>query len=176
MNSQRLKAGQSTGYYGANGGIMPIFSCGAQPLAPSFLTGNGSHLNLWVSVVIHVAALALTITANAIFMSADRSQGLDLLWGWSLSSIIGHTLAVLGTLVATALIKDTLAAPLVNTLGCGMFLGALVATGKLSYSHSGLPADAAENVTLNLALFFQSFGLASLAANGLCAASKAGGI
>ena len=57
--AKRLSPSAQTGYYGAEGGIMPVFSCGAQPLAPSFLTG-GTHMGLWTAVVIHVAALALT--------------------------------------------------------------------------------------------------------------------
>jgi len=177
MQSQRLGSGKATGYYGANGGLMPVLSCGAQPLAPSFLTGNGSHMVLWTSVVIHVAALCLTITANALFFAADRSQGADLAWGWALSSIIMHCLGVLGTLVATALVKDVLSAPLVNTLGGGLFLGGFLATAKLSYMHgAATPADSGENVTYNLALFFQAFGIASIVANGFCAASNKGGI
>lgn len=155
---------------------MPVFSFGAQPLAPSFLTGNGSHVGLWTAIILHVAALALTITANALFFAADRSTGLDLLWGWALSSLIGEILAVLGTLVATAFIKSPVHQPLLNTLIFGLFLGTFIATTKISYAHSGLPADSAENVTYNLAIFFQGFGIASIAANALCAASKLGGI
>ena len=174
--AKRLSPSSQTGYYGADGGIAPVFSCGAQPLAPSFLTGSGSHMGLWVSISLHVAALAMNITANSLFFAADRSTGLDLLWGWALSSIIGHTLAVVGTLVTTALIKDVVHQPLLNTLGFGLFIGSLVASGKISYAHSGLPADSAENVFYNLSLFFQGFGIASITANALCAASKKGGI
>lgn len=46
-----------------------------------------------------------------------------------------------------------------------------------SYTHSqSQPADSGENVTFNLSLFFQSFGLASLIANSFCALSKKGGL
>ena len=177
MQNQRLGSGKGTGYYGANGGVMPVFSCGAQPLAPSFLTGNGSHMVLWTSVVIHVAALALTISANALFFAADRSQGKDVAWGWAISSLVMHCLGVIGTIVSTALVKDVLSSPLVNTLGGGLFLGGFLATAKLSYMHYGsTPADSGENVTYNLALFFQAFGIASIVANGFCAASNKGGI
>ena len=61
-----FKQQSNTGYYGAEGGIMPIFSFGAQPLAPSLLTGDGSHMSFWVSVAIHVAALALNLSANIV--------------------------------------------------------------------------------------------------------------
>ena len=33
----------NVGYYGMEGGLAPVFSCGSQPLAPSFLT-SGSHM------------------------------------------------------------------------------------------------------------------------------------
>ena len=166
----------NVGYYGADGGIAPVFSCGAQALAPSFLTGDGSHMGLWTSVVIHVVALSLTIAANIVFFTADRSEGLDLLWGWALSSLLMHALGVLGTLVTTAFVKDVLAVPMINTLGAGLFLGGLIATAKISYAHSGLPADSTENVLYNFALFFQVFGVASIVCNGFCAASKKGGL
>lgn len=177
MNPQRVGSkGANTGYYGAEGGIAPVFSCGASPLAPSFLTGDGSHMGLWTSVVIHLTALALTITANCIFFAADRSVGADLYWGWALSSLIMHAVAVLSVVVSTGFVKDSLSMPLANTFGGGLVLGALVATAKVSFAHSGLPADSSENVLYNLALLFQAFGIASLAANGLAAASNKGGI
>jgi hypothetical protein len=175
MQSQRLPPAKATGYYGADGGIMPLFSFGAQPLAPSFLTGSGSHLVLWTSIVLHVVALVLTISANAVYFASDRTS-VDLFMGWAVSSITMHALAVLGTLVSTALIKDVLMAPLVNTLGAGLFTGGLLATAKIAYAHSAMPADSAEVVLYNLALFFQGFAASSILANGFCAAAKTGGI
>lgn len=75
-----LNSGKSsTGYYGAEGSIMPVFSCGAQPLAPSFLT-DGSHMGFWTAIVIHVAALGLNITANILFLVSDMAKGADLMW------------------------------------------------------------------------------------------------
>lgn len=166
-----------TGYYGVEGGIAPIFSCGSQPLAPSFLTGNGSHMNLWTAVVIHLAALSLTITANVLFFVNSGDTASDLLMGWAITSITMHSLAVLGTVSATAFIKDVFATPLINTLGIGLFLGGMLATAKVSYTHGlSQPANSGENVTYNLALFFQGFGLSSLIANGLCALSAKGGL
>lgn len=176
MNTQRLGPSKSTGYYGADGGIMPLFSFGSQPLAPSFLTGNGSHMVLWTSVVLHVIALSLTVSANAIYFAGDHTN-LDILQGWAISSITMHALGVLGTLVSTALIKDVLQAPIVNTLGAGLFTGGLLATAKIAYFHSALlAADSTEVVLYNLALFFQGFAAASILANGFCAAAKTGGI
>ena len=171
---QRINpAKASVGYYGAEGDIAPVFSCGGQPLAPSFLTGDGSHMGLWVSVAIHLVALALTVTSNIVFFTADRSEGLDLVWGWALSSLIGQSCAVLGTVVSTGFVKDCLSMPIMNTFGAGLFLCAFIATAKVSYSHSGLPADASENVLFNFALLFQGFGIASIVSNGLtCASSK----
>ena len=175
MQGTRLAPGKATGYYGADGTIMPLFSFGAQPLAPSFLTGSGSHMVLWTSITLHVIALALTVSANAVYFAADGAK-LDLFQGWAISSITMHSLAVLGTLVSTALIKDVLMAPLVNTLGAGLFTGGLLATAKIAYAHSNMPADSAEVILYNLALFFQGFAAASILANGFCAAAKTGGI
>jgi hypothetical protein len=80
MNANRLNPGPGTSYYGADGGILPIFSFGSKPLAPSMLTGDGSHMGFWTAVVLHVAALALNITCNIIFFTASHSDGQDLLW------------------------------------------------------------------------------------------------
>ena len=70
-----------TGYYGPDGGIMPIFSCGRVKLAPSFLTGTGTHLNLWCSVLIHVAAIATNLAANISFTVNSYDNSGDLLKG-----------------------------------------------------------------------------------------------
>lgn len=134
-------------------------------------------MGLWTSVVIHVVALALTITANVLFFVNSGKTAADLLMGWAICSLLFHTLGVAGTVVSTALIKDTFAMPLLNTLGIGLFIGALLATAKISYTHSlSQPSDSGENVTYNLALFFQALGVASLLANGICALSKKGGL
>ena len=164
-----------TGYYGADGGIAsiaPIFSCGAQPLAPSFLTGNGSHMVLWTSVVIHVIALVLNLAANCIFFVNSGETASDMFMGWAVASLVMHTLGVVGTVVSTGFIKDCFATPLINTLGIGLFLGGLLATAKISYTQGvAKPSDSGDTVTFNLSLFFQAFGMASLVSNALCALS-----
>lgn len=166
-----------TSYYGADGSIAPVFSFGRLPLAPSVLTGDGSHMGLWTSVLLHVAALALTITANALFFSNSTDATKKLYIGWAVCSLVMSVLAVLGTVVSTALVRDAFSMPLMNTLLFGLFLGCLLATAKISYLHSvGFPSDSGENITYNLALGFQVFALASIVANGACAISKKGGI
>lgn len=167
--------GSNTGYYGADGSIMPVYYGGK--LAPSLLTGDGSQMGLWTAVVIHVAALALTITANSLFFAADRSKGADLAWGWAISSLVGHCLAVISVLVATGFIKDCLSMPIINTVIFGLFFGAFTATAKLSYMHgAALAADEPENIVYNLALLFQVLGFGSVLANAFTAASKSGGM
>jgi hypothetical protein len=170
------KQGSNTGYYGADGGLMPVFSCGAQALAPSLLTGDGSHMTFWTAVVIHVAALALNLSANIVFMMASHSDGADLLWAWALFSLITHTIAVLGTLTYTGFVRNALGMPNLLMLVFGLFFGAIVATGKISYAHSGMAADAAENVLYNLSIVFQVFGLSSVLINAIVASSKSGGL
>ena len=177
MNSHMRDQKMATSYYGAEGGIAPLFSCGAQALAPSFLTGNGTHMGLWTSIVIHVAALALNLTANTIFFVNSGETAKDIYMGWAICSLLMHTLGVVGTLVATGFIKDVVSAPLINTLGAGLFFGGLLATAKISYTHGITQmSDSDENITYNLSLFFQAFGIASLVANGLCAISMKGGL
>ena len=170
------KSGVDTGYYGEQGGVMPLFSCGGQALAPSLLTGDGSHMLFWMSVLVHVVALALNITANVVFFTASHSSGMDLLWFWALSSLIGHLMAVVGTLVYTGFVRNALSMPTVLTLGMTLFLGALVATAKVSFAHSGLPADSTENVFYNASAFFQVMGIASIMVNSLVVAARSGGI
>ena len=166
-----------TGYYGVDGGIAPLFSCGAQPLAPSFLTGNGSHMVLWTSVILHVAALALNMTANIAFFVNSGDTASNILLGWGITSLTLHTLAVLGTVVVTGFVKDVFGTPLINTLGMGLFLGAIIATAKISYTHGGSqPSDSTENITYNFSLFFQCFAFGSILANAITAASGKGGI
>lgn len=167
-----------TGYFGEDGAIItPLFSFGRVPLAPSFLTGDGSHMTLWTSVVIHIIAVALNFTANIAFFVNSGETAADLLMGWAICSLTMHTLAVLGTVVYTAFVKDSFGKPLLTTLGIGLFLGGLLATAKISYTHGqAQPADSVENVNFNLSLFFQAFGLGSLIANSLCALSKSGGL
>lgn len=168
------KAG--TSYYGVDGGLAPLWSCGSLPLAPSFLTGNGSHMTLWTSIILHVAALALNLTANITFFVQSGETAASLLMGWAISSLAMHSLAVLGTVVVTAFVKDVFSTPLVNTIGMGLFLGGILATAKISYAHSGEPANSTENITYNLSLFFQSFAFASILANAVTAASAKGGL
>jgi hypothetical protein len=171
-----MKKGADTSYYGTNGGIMPVFSFGAQALAPSLLTGDGSHMGLWTSVVIHVVALALNMSANIVFFTSSHAPGMDLVWTWALFSIIAHTLAVLGTLTYTAFVRNALSMPVTLTIGNGLFFSAIVATAKVSFSHSGFPADSTENVLYNLAALFQVFGMSSIMSNALVAAAKSGGL
>jgi len=167
----------STSYYGEDGSIAPVFSFGRTPLAPSVLTGDGSHVGLWTSVVLHFAALALTVTANALFFANSGSTASHISIGWAVASLTMFSLAVVGTVVSTALVRDAFSMPMLNTLIVGLFLGALVATAKIAYLHGyGFPSDSGEVVTFNLALFFQSFAIASITSNGACALSKKGGI
>tara|TARA_B110000858_G_scaffold89560_1_gene103515 strand:+ start:1180 stop:1629 length:450 start_codon:yes stop_codon:yes gene_type:complete len=136
-----------TGYYGADGGLSPLWSFGRLPLAPSFLTGDGSHAMLWTSVLIHVVALVLNITANASFFVNSHDTAGDLLKGWAYSSIIMHTLSVVGTVVYTGLVRDSWGKPMYSTLGITLFLGGLLSTAKISYTHGlAQPADSVENV------------------------------
>ena len=159
-----------TSYYGVDGGILPIFSCGRLPLAPSLLTGNGSHLVLWVSVVLHLAALGCTIAANTLFFMESSSATKDLYLGWAISSVTMESLAVLGTVTYTGLVKEPFSMPLTTMAGFGLFLGALIATTKMSYMHGiAMDSDSAENILYNVGLFFQVYALGSIMANGLCA-------
>jgi len=178
MNRPVGHAKLDTSYYGQNGGIAPLFSCGSQALAPSFLTGNGSHMVLWTSVVIHLLALALNMTANIMFLvNIDSAMTLDLWTGWAVTSLLMHSLGVIGAVVCTGIFKDPFATPLINTVGIGFFLCGVLATAKISYTHSLThTAESGENVTYNLSLFFQAFGIASLVSNGLCALSTKVGI
>lgn len=96
--------------------------------------------------------------------------------GWALTSLIGHTLAVVAVLLITDFFKDALGMPIANTFIFAFFLGAMMATLKISYAHGGFPADSGEVVTYNLSLFFQAFGLASIISNCLTCASLKGGI
>lgn len=101
----------------------------------------------------------------------------DLLMGWGITSLVMHSLAVLGTVTVTAFVKDVFATPLINMLGMGLFLGGLLATAKISYTHGlSQPADSTENVTYNLSLFFQAFAFGSILANAVTAASSKGGL
>ena len=168
-----MKQGMQTGYYGTDGSIMPIFSCGALPLAPSFLTGDGKHLTLWLSVVIHVIALGLNMAANIAFFVNSSETASDLLMGWAACSFSMHLLAVLGTVISTAFVRDVFKQPIINTIGLGLFIGALLATAKVSYTHGlSQPPTSVENVNYNLSLFFQGFALASLFANSICSHDK----
>lgn len=156
---------------------MPIFSCGAQALAPSLLTGDGTHMTFWYNVVLHVAAMALNLSANIVYFTSTHTDGADLLFAWALTSTLAHTLAVVGVLAYTGFVKDALGMPNVLTLLLGLFVGALVATGKVAYAHSGsFAADSAENILFNTSLVFQSLGLASILVSAICAASKSGGL
>lgn len=171
-----LKSGMNTGYYGAQGGIMPLFSCGAQALAPSLLTGDGSHMGLWTSVVLHVAALAINMSANIVFFTASHSEGADLGWTWALVSLLFHVLAVLATLTYTGFVKNALSMPTTFTFMLGFFSVALVATAKISFLHASFPADSVEVVLYNLSIVFQALGLASIFANAFACAAKSGGL
>ena len=171
-----FKKAPSTGYYGPDGGVMPVFSCGASALAPSLLTGDGSHMSFWCSFVLHVVALCLNISANLVFFTSSQSTNADLAWSWALFSLIAHTTAVVGTLVYTGFVRSPLDMPNVLVLGIGLFFGAIVATGHISYAHSGFAANSAENVLYNLSVAFQVFAMASILVNSMCVAAKSGGI
>lgn len=157
---------------------MPIFSCGGSPLAPSFLTGDGKHMTLWASVVLHVIALGLNLAANIAFFVNSGDTASDLLMGWAICSLSMHLIAVVGTLVTTAFVRDVFKQPILNTVGVGLFLGALLATAKVSYTHGLAPPPqsptSVENVNYNLSLFFQGFAIASLFANSMCSHDKGG--
>ena len=171
-----FKQGAGTTYYAPDGGIMPVFSCGASALAPSLLTGDGSHMSFWVAFVVHCVALCLNLSANIVFFTADHSSGADLFWVWAMFSLLAHTTAVVGTLVYTGFVRSPFGMPNVLTLGIGLFFGAIVATGKISYAHSGMAANSAENVLYNLSVVFQVFGMSSILVNAICVAAKSGGI
>ena len=174
VNMQKAQL-QPTGYYGTDGGLMPLFSCGGSPLAPSFLTGDGKHMTLWFSITLHVIALALNLTANIAFFVNSSDVAIDVLMGWAACSLSMHVIAVIGTVISTALIRDVFKQPLLNTLGLGLFIGALLATAKVSYTHGMTqPASNVENVNFNLSLFFQAFAMASLLANSICSHDSKG--
>ena len=130
---------------------------------------------MWTSIVVHVASLALTVTANALFFHNSGDNARDLYVGWAACSLAFLAIGVLGTVITTAFVRDVFSMPLVNTFGTGLFLGALLATAKIAYLHGvSFPTDSGEVICYNLALFFQSFGLASLISNSLCALSNKG--
>lgn len=129
-------------FSGAEGGIItPLLSFGRVPLAPSFLTGNGAHMTLWTSVLLHVIAVAANLTANITLFIDSSKTSTDALMGWAIVSLAAHTLAVVGTVVYTAFVKNTFDWPLLATLGIGLFLSALLATAKISYFHSTTGKD-----------------------------------
>ena len=66
--------------------------------------------------------------------------------------------------------------PNILVVGIGLFFGAIVATGTISYAHASMAANSHENVLYNLSVIFQVFGMASILVNAICAASKSGGI
>lgn len=161
-----------TSYYGPQGGIAPVFSCGRVRLAPSFLTGNGSHLCLWVSILIHVAALATNMAANIAFIVNSYDNSGDILKGWAFCSLIFHTLAVLTVLITTGLFKNVVDKILVNTAIFGFLMAAMLATVLASYAHEvAQPANNVENVNYNLSMLFQALGVASILANAFAAMS-----
>ena len=122
-----------TGYIGEDGAVVaPLFSFGRVPLAPSYLTGDGSHMTLWTSVLLHVIAVGVNLIANIAFFVNSGETAADLLMGWAIVSVTCHTLAVVGTVLYTALVRDTWGKPLFSTLGIGLFLSALLATAKIS--------------------------------------------
>lgn len=82
----------------------------------------------------------------------------DLLWTWALTSIIAHSLAVLGTVIVTAFVKDVFATPLINTVFFGLFIGSMLATAKISYTH-GLAQES--TTTENVRTFTNSRALVS---------------
>jgi hypothetical protein len=136
----------STGYYAADGGILPIFSCGRVKLAPSFLTGTGMHSHLWCSLLIHIAALATNLAANVAFMVNSYDNSTDLLKGWALVSIAFHCLAVVTVLVTTGIFRDVFDKIIINTLVFGFMLAGLMATLQASYTHAiAQPANSVEN-------------------------------
>jgi len=162
-----------TGYYGAEGGLMPLFSCGSSPLAPSFLSGNGSHMALWTSILIHVVALAINMAANIVLLTADHAEGRDILWVFAIISLVAHISAVVGTLVFTGFVRNALSMPIVLTLGTGLFGIGLMYTVKCTYDTAGvLEAAATQNVLYNLSVIFQSFGIASILSNALVSSGK----
>ena len=69
-----------TGYIGEDGGIIaPLFSFGRVSLAPSYLTGDGSHMTLWTSILLHVIAVCLNLVANISFFVNSSATAADLL-------------------------------------------------------------------------------------------------
>jgi hypothetical protein len=103
---------------------------------------------LWTSVILHVAALALNLTANITFFVNSTDATADLLWTWAVTSLIAHSLAVVGTVVITGFVKDVFTTPLINTLLMGLFLGGILATAKISYTH-GLAQEATSTENVN---------------------------
>ena len=87
------------------------------------------------------------LLADITFFVNSTDATADLLWTWALTSIIAHSLAVVGTVVVTGFVKDVFTTPLMNTLLMGLFLGGILATAKISYTH-GLAQEATstENV------------------------------
>ena len=160
-----------TGYYASDGSIAPVFSCGRVRLAPSFLSGNGSHLSLWTAVLIHVAALITNMTANIAFIVNSYSNSGDILKGWAFVSLIFHTLAVLTVLITTALFKNVVDKVLVNTAIFGLFMAAILATVLASYAHAAQPANNVENVSYNFSMLLQALGISSVLANAFAAMS-----
>ena len=153
MNSNHI----ATGYYATDGGIAPLFSCGGKPLAPSFLTGNGSHVALWTSVLIHVVALAFNTAANLLFFVASDSSS-DFMNILAIMSLALHATAVIGTVVSTGFIKDVFAMPLFNTVGAGLFFMGFAATGVLAnYHFTDSGSDTGENICYMFSLIFQAF-------------------
>jgi hypothetical protein len=176
-----------TSYFGKDGSIAPILSMGRVALAPSMLTGDGSHANLWTSVVLHVAALVLTITANSIFIGDGGLNGHHAQGTWAFTSTLMFTLAVLGTIASTAFVRDVFAVPMINTLIFGLFLVSFSSTVTLYESRvvvysgnvSGVLDDGGsdgELVSYLMAMVAQAFALSSILANAACALANKGGI
>jgi len=83
--------------------------------------------------------------------------------GWAICSLSMHLIAVIGTLVTTAFIRDVFKQPIINTVGIGLFLGALLATAKVSYTHGlSQPATSVENVNYVCTQCSNAHGLTGL--------------
>lgn len=116
-------------------------------VAPSFLTEGGKSkwagVKLWLNILLHVFATLFVCVANGAFFV--NSPSTNVLRAMASNAIAFQIVAVLGTLVSTALVFRAGTYPLINAFGIACFLSAIVAN-LLAYVMHFIAQDASESI------------------------------
>merc|ERR1719191_2281355 len=141
-------------------------------------------LKLWFNILLHVIATILVIVANgAFFNSVAYSAKTYLLNAFASCVIAFQLIAVLGTVLSTALVRNTAKYALLNSFGIACFTFAIF-TNALMYDYhfdlqvsKNLAANATHMYTPTVAetsypasIFFQLWAFGSILANAISAA------